>query len=74
MIQNSYDILEEKYQDNKESIPSFKQERFESFQEKYANDDKELMRNIKGDVDIAVLNGTENIYKNNGDGEPNGEP
>ena len=72
MIQNSYDILEEKYQDNKESIPSFKQERFESFQEKYTNDDKELMRNIKGDVDIAVLNGTENIYKNNG--EPNGEP
>ena len=71
MIQNSYDILEEKYQDNKESIPPFKQERFESFQEKYTNEDKQLMKNIKNDVDVAVLNGTENIYKNNGD---NGEP
>jgi len=74
MIQNSYDILEEKYQDNKESIPPFKQERFESFQEKYTNEDKQLMKNIKNDVDVAVLNGTENIYKNNGDGGPNGEP
>ena len=63
MIQNSYDILEEKYQDNKASIPPFKQERFESFQEKYANQDKELMRNVKDDVDIALLNGTETIYK-----------
>ena len=63
MIQNSYDILEEKYQDNKASIPPFKQERFESFQEKYTNQDKELMRNVKDDVDIALLNGTETIYK-----------
>ena len=63
MIQNSYDILEEKYNDNKDSIPDFKKERFEDFQHKYQENDKELMKNIKGDVDIAIINGTDKIHK-----------
>ena len=51
------------YQDNKETISEFKQERFEDFQEKYADQDKDLMKTIKDDVDIALLNGTGKIYK-----------
>ena len=63
MIQNGYEILEEKYQDNKESISEFKQERFEEFQDKYENQNRNLMRNIKDDVDIVLINGTERIYE-----------
>ena len=63
IIQNGYEILEEKYQDNKESISEFKQERFEEFQDKYENQNRNLMRNIKDDVDIVLINGTERIYE-----------
>ena len=63
MIQKGYGLLEENYQDNKETVSEFKQERFEVFQEKYADQDKDLMKTIKDDVDIALLNGTGKIYK-----------
>jgi hypothetical protein len=63
MIQNGYDLLDEKYQDNKESISDFKQERFEDFQQKFQEEDKELVRTIKDEVDIALLNGTGDIHK-----------
>ena len=63
MIQNGYDLLDEKYQDNKESISDFKQERFEDFQQKFQEEDKELVRTIKDEVDIALLNGTGYIHK-----------
>ena len=63
MIQNGYGLLEEKYQDNKETIPEFKQERFEDFQEKYGEQDKDFMKNIKDQVDIAIINGSEQIHK-----------
>ena len=63
MIQNGYDLLDEKYQDNKESISDFKQERFEDFQQKFQEEDKELVRTIKDEVDIALLNGTGHIHK-----------
>ena len=63
MIQNSYGLLEDKYNDNKDSISEFKQGRFEDFQEKYNDQDKELMKNIKDQVDIAVINGSDQIHK-----------
>ena len=63
MIQNGYDILEEKYQDNKESMNDFKKERFENFQYKYENNDKELMRTMRDGVDIALINGTDKIHR-----------
>ena len=63
MIQNGYGLLEEKYQDNKDTISEFKQERFEDFQEKYADQDKDLMKTIKDEVDIALLNGTGKLHK-----------
>ena len=63
MIQNGYGLLEEKYQDNKDTISEFKQERFEDFQEKYCDQDKDLMKTIKDEVDIALLNGTGKLHK-----------
>lgn len=62
MIQSGYDILEEKYSDTKDSISTLKQEKFEEFQNKFGCEDKELLKNIKNDVDVTVINGTDKIY------------
>jgi len=58
VIQKSYDLLDEKYTDNKEDISEKRQERFQNFQDKYEQDDEELLRNIKNDVDLLLINGT----------------
>ena len=63
MIQNGYDLLDEKYQDSKEHFSDFKQERFEDFQQKFQEEDKDLIKIVKNDVDITVLNGTDRIHK-----------
>ena len=63
MIQNGYGILEEKYPDNKDTINDFKQERFEDFQMKFQENDRDLMKTIKDDVDIVVINGTDKLHK-----------
>jgi hypothetical protein len=57
MVTNGYNILDDKYTENKESISDKKQERFEEFQEKFENEDKELHRQLKQDVELLVLNG-----------------
>ena len=56
-------MLEEKYQDNKDSVSEFRQNRFRDFQDKYENQDKDMMKIIKDEVDLTVINGTEEIYK-----------
>ena len=58
VIQKSYDLLDEKYTDNKDDISEKRQERFQNFQEKYEQADEELLRNIKNDVDLLLINGT----------------
>jgi hypothetical protein len=58
VIQKSYDLLDEKYSENKEDISEKRQERFQNFQEKYEQADEELIRNIKNDVDLLLINGT----------------
>ena len=63
VIQKSYDLLDEKYTDNKDDISEKRQERFQNFQEKYEQADEELLRNIKNDVDLLLINDT-NEYKN----------
>ena len=35
-----------------------RQERFQNFQDKYEQADEELLRNIKNDVDLLLINGT----------------
>jgi hypothetical protein len=57
MVLNGYNILDEKYAENKDKIPSSKQQNFEGFQNKFESEDKELMKQIKTEVDMLVLNG-----------------
>lgn len=63
IIQNSYNILDEKYTGYKDGMSEKRQERFDKFQEKYENNDYELHCNIKKDVDLIIINGTNEIHK-----------
>ena len=63
VIQKSYDILDEKYNDNKEEISDKRKERFENFQEKFENEDESLRKNMKNDVDLLLINGTNEVHK-----------
>lgn len=57
MVINGYNMLDEKYTENKEKFAMLKQQNFEGFQSKFESDDKELMKQLKNDVDMMVLNG-----------------
>ena len=57
MVTNSYNMLDEKYTENKDKFSTQKQQNFEGFQTKFESDDKELMKQIKTEVDMMVLNG-----------------
>lgn len=57
MVNNSYNMLDDKFKENKNKIPASKQEHFRGFQAKFDTEDKELMKEIKFEVDMMVLNG-----------------
>ena len=57
MVTNSYNILDEKYTENKDKISESKQQHFKGFQSKFESEDKEVMKQIKTEVDMMVLNG-----------------
>ena len=57
MVLNGYNMLDEKYAENKDRFSNQKQENFEGFQSKFESEDKDLMKQIKTDVDMMVLNG-----------------
>ena len=57
MVINGYNMLDEKYAENKGKISSSKQQNFEGFQSKFESEDKDLMKQIKTEVDMMVLNG-----------------
>lgn len=56
MVINGFNLLDEKYIENKDKILTTKQHNFEEFQSKFATEDKDLMKQIKTDVDMMVLN------------------
>ena len=56
MVTNGYNMLDEKYIENKDKLPTTKQQRFEGFQSRFETEDKEIMKQIKSEVDIMVLN------------------
>lgn len=57
MVLNGYNMLDERYTENKERLTTQKQDNFEGFQSKFESDDKDLMKQIKTEVDMMVLNG-----------------
>ena len=56
-------FLEEKYEENKDFLSDFRKERFQEFYDKYGDQDKNLMKNIKDEVDITLINGSNEIHK-----------
>ena len=58
MVVNGYNLLDEKYSENKSNISSKIRSRFKGFQEKFEHEDKELMKQVKSDIDLMVINGT----------------
>ena len=57
MVINGYNMLDEKYAENKEKFSASKQQNFEGFQSKFEAEDKVLMKQIKTEVDMMVING-----------------
>jgi len=57
MVNNGYNLLDVKYVENKDKFPLRKQQNFEGFQTKFENEDKGLMKQLKTDVEMMVLNG-----------------
>jgi len=57
MVINGYNMLDEKFTENKRKFAMLKQQNFEGFQSKFESDDKELMKQLKNDVDMIILNG-----------------
>ena len=56
MIHNGYNMLDMTYSENKEKISIRKQQHFEGVLIKFESDDKELIKQIKSDVEIMLIN------------------
>jgi len=56
MMFNGYNLLEEKYPENKKYMSERKRTHFEGFQNKFESEDKELLKQVKSDVELAVIN------------------
>jgi hypothetical protein len=57
MVNNGYNLLDIKYNENKHKFSNKKQQNFESFQEKFESEDKPLMKQLKTDVEMMAMNG-----------------
>lgn len=58
MIDNGYNILDEKFQENSHVLADTKQRNFRDFQSKYEEADKDTMKDIKEKVEMLVINNT----------------
>jgi TolA-binding protein len=56
MIDNGYNLLDEKFQEKSHELADQKQKYFRNFQAKYEDGDKETMKNIKDEVEMLVIN------------------
>ena len=56
MVQNGFNMLDDTYVDNKEKFTSSKQHNFEGFLSKFESEDKDVIRQIKTEVDMMVIN------------------
>ena len=57
MVSNGYNMLDEKYAESKDKLSSSKQQKFEGFLSKFEAEDKEVLKKIKTDVELLVING-----------------
>ena len=56
MVQNGFNMLDDTYVDNKEKFTPSKQQNFEGFLSKFESEDKDVIRQIKTEVDMMVIN------------------
>ena len=56
MVDKSYNLIDEQYQDNKDELETQQIKKFENFKEQYDNHSGKLHKNIKKDTEIIVLN------------------
>jgi hypothetical protein len=56
MIDNGYNMLDEKFQENSHELADNKQNHFRDFQAKYEDGDKETIKDIKDKVEMLVIN------------------
>jgi len=56
MITNGYNVLEEKYPDIKQALNEKRQQHFEAFQSRFEDQDKEIMKQLKTDVELMLIN------------------
>lgn len=57
MVHKGYDLLEDNYTEKKDEFNKNKRDRFEEFKSKFEEDDKELMKNLKTETELLVING-----------------
>lgn len=57
MVYNGYNLLDEKYPETKNKLSSRRQQHFEGFQDKFLGEDKDIVKQVKNDVEIMILNG-----------------
>lgn len=56
MIDNGYNLLDEKFQENSHELADNRQKHFRNFQAKYEDGDKETIKDIKDKVELLVIN------------------
>lgn len=56
MVFNGYNLLDEKYPDNKDNLTNYKREKFEDFQDNFQNEDRKLHKQLRTDVELMILN------------------
>ena len=56
MIDNGYNLLDEKFQEKSHELANNRQKHFRDFQAKYEDGDKETIKDIKDKVELLVIN------------------
>ena len=56
MVAKGYNFLDEKYADTKNHLSKRRQQHFEGFQDKFADEDKEMHKQLMTNVELLVLN------------------
>jgi hypothetical protein len=56
MVDNGYNMLDEKFQEKSLELPDNRQKHFRNFQSKYEDGDKDTIKDIKDQVEMLVIN------------------
>lgn len=62
MVDSGYSIIDDKFNEDPSQYTESRRRQYRRFQEKYDNEDKETIKQIKRDVEYVVLNGTRKIH------------